>query len=77
MNPEIFKSYLLQLTHTTKVIDRWKLLVLIFMVSVYPLVAIPGDRTGFTLPKYIALALAAADVYKRQGNGFVRGRKLK
>lgn len=62
MNPEIFKSYLLQLTHTTKVIDRWKLSVLIFMVSVYPLVAIPGDRTGFTLPKYIALALAATIV---------------
>lgn len=62
MQPEIIKNFLFKFTYTASAADRWKLLVLIFMVSVYPLVMIPGDKTGFTLPKYIALALAAAIV---------------
>ncbi len=39
--------------------ERSRIMVLLFMAALYPLVVIPGAVTGFTLPKYIALALAA------------------
>lgn len=45
---------------TASKINKGKFLVLLLMVTVYPIVMFPGDITGFTLPKYVALALAAA-----------------
>ncbi len=54
------RGFLSQLTGAAGAGGGWKAAVLIFMVSLYPLIVIPGERTGFILTKYIALALAAA-----------------
>ena len=62
MEANTIKELMGRLTHTASKSDRWKLFVLIFMAALYPLVVIPGERVGFTLPKYAALALAAAIV---------------
>ncbi len=66
------KGLMQRLTHTANKDDRWKLFVLIFMAALYPLVVIPGERTGFTLPKYVALALAAAIVLYQIIHGRVK-----
>lgn len=54
------KSLLSKLTRMEAAADSWKPAVLIFMVSFYPLAVIPGIKTGYTMPKYVLLAVAAA-----------------
>lgn len=60
MNAEKADNSLQQASRNAEKIDQRKTVVLLFMVTLYPLVAVPGSMTGFTLPKYVALALAAA-----------------
>ncbi len=72
MKGEAMRDKLRQFFKTAEPGERWKLLVLIFMVSLFPLVIIPGDRTGFTLPKYVVLAVAAALVLCQALNGRVK-----
>lgn len=39
---------------------RGKMMPLLFIAALYPFIVVPGQPSGFTLPKYCALALAAA-----------------
>lgn len=59
MKITLFEDFKLQQVAAADASRRWQLLILLFMVSLFPFITVPVLKTGFTLPKYIALALVA------------------
>lgn len=53
-------AFLSKVTGAAEMAETWKAAILIFMVSLFPLVTVPVIRTGYSLPKYAVLAIAAA-----------------
>lgn len=60
MNETLTGHSLQRAFHSTEKAARRKALPLYLMAALYPFIVIPGQPSGFTLPKYAALALAAA-----------------